>query len=264
MTQGRQRVFSPVGTGVLVAASNNVVFLVTAKHVFDDPRQGWHPVDLNLRFAVQEDRSFSQDLGWPIILTNPDGGNLWQSLPDGSDIAAVILPGSMSPIVTDAIGVQNFATVDDVFDGASVFVFGYPGEIRSLTSPDSLTRAVTRSGIIAWTDPKGPLDNPLLLDSNLMPGNSGGPAFRVPGGINKFGIMGIGGPAVFLGIVSQNVEEFFQVEADGRVVLKQWEDRPIPSVEQVGVIGVGGLGKIEPAAKVQKLLDQMTTVPETH
>ena len=243
ITIGTKRSFSVVGTGVLVTSQSRKVYLVTAKHMFDDPSQAWHPSELRIRFAIQENKTFTQDLGWPIILTDSSGGNLWSALPDGSDIAAIPIPATFSPIVTDEIGFQDFATSNDVFDGGGVFVFGYPMAAQILTRPDGLVRAVTRSGIIAWTDPNGPMDNPLLLDSNVMPGNSGGPAFRVPIGTNKAGGMDVGGRVSFLGIVTQDYKGYYSVEADGRVVSKQWPDLTVPSIEQVGVIGIGGLGK---------------------
>src|SRR5208282_1345915 len=101
---------------------------------------------------------------------------------------------------TDGVGFQDFANAEDVFDGVGVFVFGYPVDSAQLIGPNGLVRAVTRSGVIAWTDPRGPTENPLLLDANLLPGNSGGPAFKVPSGLNKEGTFAIGGRVAFLGI----------------------------------------------------------------
>jgi hypothetical protein len=235
------------------------VFLVTAKHVFDDPDQKWHPSQLQIRFSIQEKKSFTDELGVPITLTNAAGGNLWKALDDGSDIAAISLTKDFAGIMSDAIGYQDFASLEDVYDGATVFVFGYPGDASSLIRPDGLVRAITRSGIIAWTDPNGALDNPFLLDANILPGNSGGPAFKVPSGVSRGGGLQAGGKVAFLGVVTADLRGYYAVTADGRIVLVKYADLPLPSTEQVQVIGIGGLGRVEPAAKVSKLVDQYLT-----
>jgi hypothetical protein len=61
-------------------------------------------------------------------------------------------------------------------------------------------RAIIRSGIIAWTDPEGPATHRFLVDSILLPGNSGGPVFRVPTGITRDGHIANGGSVSLLGI----------------------------------------------------------------
>jgi len=255
---GDKKVFSVIGTGVLVTPDNGKsAFLVTAKHVFDEPSQGWHPTELRVRFSSQENKSFSEELGSTLQLTDPKGANLWSALPDGSDIAAIPAPSDFKGLMTDAIGYQDFAESDDVYDGATVFVFGYPGDVSPLIGQNGLVRAITRSGTIAWTDPTGPLDNALLLDSNILPGNSGGPAFKVPTGLTKYGSFSVGGRVAFLGIVTADLSEYYVVTADGRVVQLQFPDLPKPSIAQVGVVGIGGLGRVEPASKVKKLVDSL-------
>ena len=120
---------------------------------------------------------------------------------------------------------------------------------------EGLVRAITRSRIIAWTDLGGPLDNPLLLDSNILPGNSGGPAFRIPTGLDKSGNFDVSGRSAFLGVVTSDLEGYYVVKADGRIVQVKFADLSIPSVEQVNIVGIGGLGRVEPASKVRKLVD---------
>jgi hypothetical protein len=249
--------FQVIGTAVIVAPDPRKAFIVTAKHVFDDPQQGWHPSELRVRFAKQENKSFREELGVVLTLTDATGKNLWKSLSDNSDIAALLAPAVFNGLLTDAVGFQDFATTDDVYDGASVFTFGYPADTQALIGPNGLVRAITRAGIIAWTDPNGALDNPLLLDANILPGNSGGPAFKVPIGVNKYGSFEVGGRVSFLGIVTSNLQGFYSVKADGRVVLIKFPDLPLPSVEQVGVVGIGGLGRVEPASKVKALVESL-------
>ena len=120
-------------------------------------------------------------------------------------------------------------------------------------------RAITRSGIIAWTDPNGPSENPLLLDSNILPGNSGGPAFKVPSGLNKQGTFVVGDRIAFLGVVTADLKGYYTVTADGRIVQLRFPDLPLPSTAQVQVIGIGGLGRVEPASKVKKLINRTMT-----
>jgi hypothetical protein len=254
-TIGSKKKFNVVGAGVLITPDSKHVILVTAKHVFDEPEQHWHPAELRIRFSSQESKSFTEELGTPIKLLDPLGNNIWSALDDGSDIAAISLTADFVSLVTDAIGYQDFAQANDVYYGSSVFVFGFPGDVSPLIGENGLARAVTRSGVIAWTDPAGALENPLLLDSNILPGNSGGPAFRVPTGLGKFGSFEVGGRVAFLGIVTADLSKYYVVQADGRIVAMQFPDLPVPSVEQVQVVGIGGLGRVEPAFKVKKLTD---------
>jgi hypothetical protein len=258
-TIGATQRFNVVGAGVLITPDSLHVILVTAKHVFDEPQQNWHPAQLRIRFSSQENKAFTEELGTPIQLLDPLGNNLWTALDDGSDIAAIgLAPNTdFAKLVTDAIGYQDFAQTDDVYDGASVFVFGFPGDVSPLIGENGLARAVTRSGVIAWTDPAGALENPLLLDSNILPGNSGGPAFRVPTGLGKYGTFNVGGRVAFLGIVTADLSKYYVVQADGRVIAMQFPDLPVPQIEQVQVVGIGGLGRVEPAFKVKKLVDEL-------
>jgi hypothetical protein len=256
-TIGGRETFQVIGTGVVVAPDNHHPYFVTAKHVFFEPVQGWHPAQLRVRFSVQEKKSFSEELGVPLVLTDPTGKNRWSALDDGSDIAAIPVQQAFAGLLTDAVGYADFASNDEVFDGATVFVFGFPGDSSALIGPNGLVRAVTRSGIIAWTDPNGALENPLLLDSNILPGNSGGPAFKVPSGLDKFGGFAIGGRVAFLGVVTEDLQGYYTVQGDGRILQMQYPDLPHPSIEQVKVVGIGGMGKVEPASKIKKLIDSI-------
>ncbi|MGA2534511.1 MAG: trypsin-like peptidase domain-containing protein [Terracidiphilus sp.] len=259
-TVGNAQRFNVVGAGVLVSPDSRHVILVTAKHVFDEPTQNWHPTQMRIRFSSQENKSFTEELGTPIQLLDPLGKNLWSALDDGSDIAAIALTPNFAQLVTDAVGYQDFAQADDVYDGSPVFVFGFPGDVSPLIGENGLARAVTRSGVIAWTDPAGALESPLLLDSNILPGNSGGPAFRVPTGLSKYGSFNVGGRVAFLGVVTADLSKYYVVQADGRVIAMKFPDLPVPSIEQVQVVGIGGLGRVEPAFKVRKLVDEVTAL----
>jgi hypothetical protein len=254
-----KQTFQVIGTGVIVAPDAHHAYIVTAKHVFYEPKANWHPAELHVRFASQEKRTFTEELGLPLTLIDPRGQDLWIALKDDSDIAATPAPDSFRALLTDAIGYADFASEDDVYDGASVFVFGFPGDSAVLTGPNGLVRAITRSGIIAWTDPNGALSNPLLLDSNILPGNSGGPAFKVPTGLTKSGMFQVGGKIAFLGIVTSTVQNSYAVTADGKIVVVSPNPFQPGAAEQIAVAGIGALGRVEPAAKVKMLIDRIQT-----
>jgi hypothetical protein len=247
--------FDPIGTGVVVCTDDHHAFIVTAKHIFSDPSKDWFPAALAVRFSNQEKQTFTEQLGIPIQLVNEKHEVDWSSLDDSSDIAAIATPDAFRSQLTDCIGLQDFATDNDVYDGATVFTFGFPTAGGALAGPNGLVRAITRSGIIAWTDPAGATDHALLLDSNVLPGNSGGPAFKVPSGLDKFGSFAIGGRVAFLGIVTSGLvgpvqvgDHPLQVQAPGAL---------FPSV--AGVAGVGALARVEPAAKIRALVTAMAS-----
>jgi S1-C subfamily serine protease len=179
---GQPSTFQVVGTAIIVAPDPFTAFIVTAKHIFDDPAQSWHPSELRVRFSWQEKKSLTEEQGMVIQLTTPTGANIWTGAPD-ADLAIIPVPASFMKLPLHGIGYQDFAnSKDDLFDGATVFVYGYPEVITSLVGNQALVRAITRSGIVAWTDPSGPLNNPFLIDANVLPGNSGGPVFKIPSG----------------------------------------------------------------------------------
>jgi hypothetical protein len=247
--------FQTIGTGVFVCHDEHSPFLVTAKHVFSEPEKQWMPAALAVRFSFQQKQTLTESLGTPILLMDNKRHPLWSSLDDGSDIAVIPVPASFAGRITDCIGYQDFATEEDVFDGATVFTFGYPASGGVIGGPNALVRALTRSGIIAWTDPNGVLENPLLLDSTVLPGNSGGPAFKVPSGLNRAGTFVIGGRTAFLGIVTSALE--MPVQVGDVPLLVQTPGSTVPSIPQV--VGVGSLGRVEPALKVKKLIEARFT-----
>ena len=252
-TQSEHRIFRVVGTGVLVAVSDRKGYIVTAKHVFDNPLQSWHPSELRIRYAWQDKSSVTDVLGDPVTLRDSKGSNLWAALADDSDLAVIQIPDNLFRRHLAALSFAEFATPEDLFDGATVFVYGFP----EMVGNERLVRAVTRSGIVAWTDPAGPLNQPFLVDANIMPGNSGGPVFKVPIGMGRGGSLVVTNRVAFLGIVSSDVSLYYQVTADGRIVQKKWDDLPLPSNEVVMVTGIGGLGKVEPATKVRQLIQSL-------
>lgn len=247
-----KKVFAPIGTGAIFGLpedQSGTPWLVTAKHVFFEPDSKWDPDVVRLRFAWSDKQSVEDYLGVEIPLKTK-GRRLWTPHPDPSvDLAAIPLNLPVESVgrqSAQVIPLGNFAAPDDVFEGAAVLVFGYPGAV----GPSFWTRALVRSGTIAWVDPKSPTESPLLIDAMVFPGNSGGPVFRVPTGSDRHGNFAVGGRPAFLGIVSQGRREPTPVSAAGKHVEMQGPQGPVKLVSE-GWIGVG---VIEPAARVLRLL----------
>ncbi len=248
-----KQIFAPVGTGAVFGLpddSSKTPWLVTAKHVFLDPESKWDPDVVRLRFAWFDKQSVEEYLGVEIALKK-NGRRLWTPHPNPSvDLAAVPLVLSREAAGRESIDIiplGNFATGDDLFEGAAVLVFGYPGAVGS----SFWTRALVRSGIIAWVDPNSPSEAPLLIDALVFPGNSGGPVFRVPTGTDRFGNFNVGGLPAFLGIVSQGRREATPVSAGGKQVEMQGPQGAVKVVSEEWI----GIGVIEPATRVLQLLN---------
>ncbi len=249
--------FAVGGSGVFVAVDEHTGYLITAKHVFDDPENNWHPSELRLRFAWQEDKSVFDELGVPLTLRDAKGKALWKSLDDGSDIAAIVPPADIKNKEPEAIFPESFAKDTDLFQGASVVVLGYPGVVGN----EYLVRSIVRQGIVAWTNPTEPLNNIFMVDANLYAGNSGGPVIRVPTGLTREGGFNFGGKATFLGIVSKVPLQNAPVTVDGQPLMFTPPGQlPVPNHPvRVQVVGVGGIGIIEPASKVLALVQSLQT-----
>ncbi|MEN3368401.1 MAG: hypothetical protein V7609_544 [Verrucomicrobiota bacterium] len=253
-TQGKtekKKIFVPVGTGVIMFGGQSaaeIPFLVTAKHVFEDSSKNWNPVSLQVRFSWFESRPVDDYLGVEVKLETPKS-RVWIAHPNAAvDLACV--PVSFSPSQLGrkgvAIGTQDFATEQDFFEGAAVAVLGYPGAVGSAY----WTKAVLRNGIIAWMAPTEGPRHPFMVDSNVFPGNSGGPVFRLPTGTDRFGSFGIGGRISFLGIVTSGPIQYFPAIADGKEITV-----PGPQPAMVVSPNLMGLAIVEPASHVRELLD---------
>jgi hypothetical protein len=247
-------IFAVIGTGVILAnpwAPSKRPWLVTAKHVFYQPEKKWEPESVQIRFSWFDDRPVYEYLGVRVQLIE-GSERLWTPHPnDDTDLAGIPLNVEVSEAgrkIVPVIPFGNFASMDDVFGGASVVVLGYPGAV----GPYFLTRALMRRGIIAWVDPHDPLEKPLLIDAMIFPGNSGGPVLKIPFGIRQDGNFDVGGRAAFLGIVTQTKGQYFPV-------LEKNGNEPIKIIGEKGPIEIVsphlvGIGLVEPASRVRELL----------
>ncbi len=248
-------IFAIVGTGVIMLAPGQTKgppWLVTAKHILYNREMQWDPDSIQIRFNWFDHKPVDEYLGITIRLKEK-GRRLWTAHKDPSvDLAAIPLDISIAEAGRATAGpvpVQAYASADDMFEGASVFVFGYPGAV----GPSYWTKAVVRTGIVAWTDPERPLASPFLIDSAIYPGNSGGPVFKVPAGIDRRGNLSLGGQVAFLGIISQGRTAVNPLRAAGRQVELQGPAGPTAVLSEQWV----GIGVVEPAERVRELLEQV-------
>lgn len=215
--------------------------------MFDDPTKQWHPSEVRLRFAWQERKSVYDDLGTTLKLLD-SGKPLWLASEDGADIAAmpIALSELHATVQPHAISLKDIATTEDMFEGATILVLGYPGIVGN----EYLVRAISRSGIVAWLNPEEPYQKPFLIDANIYPGNSGGPVIKIPTGTNRFGSFIIGGETKLLGIVSQapGITQTLELRVPGSV-------QPLRLAIN---IPLGGTGIIEPAGKIPALLKRFS------
>jgi len=100
-------------------------------------------------------------------------------------------------------------------------------------------------------------DLPFLVDSNLYPGNSGGPVIKVPIGLNRYGELSFSRKITLLGIVSQGPYQNAVVSTEGHPLPFIDPTTHRPAAITAKVIAVGGIALIEPVSEVRKLLDQV-------
>jgi Trypsin-like peptidase domain len=253
--------FQVIGTGFIVAVDTHTGYIVTAKHVFDDPTSNWHPDRIRVRFAWQEHESVYANFGEDIKLKEASTA-LWKASEDGSDIAAIPLDPALAKTLPpgknfEGIGLGEFGSEDWLFEGAPVIVLGYPGIVGS----EYLARAVSRGGIVAWVNSERPTEGKFLVDANLYPGNSGGPVIAVPTAFVNPGQIRTAGGGALLGIVSQGPVQDLVITAGGQPVRFTNPNLPEPVQLQTQIKGVGSFGVIEPVRKLEKLLKAFQEKP---
>lgn len=254
-SMAKKNIFAVVGTGVIFGLPDDpsgTPWLVTAKHIFYDPTKEpvWEPDYLQIRFSWFESKPIDQYLGLRIDI-KANGKSLWLAHPNNDvDLACIPIKFTSKEVgknTVSGITLANFATTDDIYEGAPIAVLGYPAAVGA----NFWTRAIVRQGIIAWASPIQPETQKILVDCNLFPGNSGGPVFKLATGTDREGNFAIGGRVAFLGIVSQREMEELPVKFGGKELIAQ-DDKgksiPVISLNSLGI------GVIEPASRVKELL----------
>jgi hypothetical protein len=220
-----------------------------------DPDTGRFPTQISMRLPKTEP-SNQQDLG--VVIPLVIGGRAtWRTTAEPSDLALIPLPDLSRYKSVHAVGLQDFGKGDDIFQGASVIVLGYPGILGETYQ----TAPVARGGIIAWTDPDDPINKPFLVDANIFGGNSGGPVFRLRNGFDRHGNMILGGGIAFIGIVSQDAKEYSDVVLTDNATYAQKIHSPnpmtgVPNDVEAVVKNIGGIGVIEPVSRARKLIEE--------
>jgi hypothetical protein len=242
---GKER-FTTGGAAVLVNDTKGRTFIVTARHVFDNPSEHWAPISLQIRGWRDENKSRYEDFGSELKLRE-DGHPLFIES-SKYDLAAILAPQEIVDRVADdkhlalVVNPDEIAGADDTYDGADVFILGFPALVGDFYQQ----RALMRSGIIAWTDSSQPANFEFLVDSRIFPGNSGGPVFSSAAGMTRSAGISTGSQIKLLGIVSQTIN------AKPELALG------IHIPKDALVIGAAGVGIIEPAKGITELL---ATVP---
>jgi hypothetical protein len=247
----RKDIFNLVGTGVVFYVKYDTITLpclITAKHVFYNSQENWKPNNLFIRFSWFDDLSIFDYLGTEILL-NKNNKPTWFAHPDSTvDLAGLIFNPSDKDLRNEELsqlGYRLFADSSDYFTGNKVYVFGYPGAVGT----EYWTKPLLREGIISWTNSKSPHKSQFLIDCDIFPGNSGGPVFSIPIGINRKGEIMLGGKITFIGIVSQRRLNVNTVkDSNGMEILLDNKGNKLMSFESIGI------GVIEPATRVNELL----------
>ena len=120
-------------------------------------------------------------------------------------------------------------------------MLGYPGIVGN----EYLVRAISRGGIVAWTNPKSAAASRFLIDA-ILPRQWRAGDIAVSMTPTRDGGIRAGGPSL-LGIVIEapGQKGDFDLQVPGQRV-------PLHITQE---IPVGGTGVVEPASKVKKLLD---------
>jgi hypothetical protein len=242
---GKDR-FVTGGAAVIIRDASNRIFIATALHVFDEPSKNWAPESLQIRGWRDEKKSRYEDFG-SMLPIRKDGKPLFIASKH-FDLAVVpVTQEIINRLVDDN---NKFSTIEpattggvaETYDGADVFILGYPG----LVGDEYQQRALMRTGIIAWTDPTGPSEHEFLVDARIFPGNSGGPVFSSAAGMTREANVSSGRIIKLLGLVSKTINAKPELAFGARLP------------EDAMVIGAAGVGVIEPA---QELLKLMAEVP---
>lgn len=242
--------YNILGTGVpfYVKYKNEVIpVIVTAKHVLKNNSNKFLD-SIRVRLSSHDDESVYDYLGVSIPLKFENEVTCFEHPDSTIDLVCF-------PILSQSHGLDSIVLVtykyfpDDyqIFEGAEIYVLGYPGSVGKTY----WTRALLRKAIISWV-PKKLDTKKFLIDCNVFPGNSGGPVFtKIP----TFPMMGDTSDYdkmyKFIGIVIERRFNYNKVQSLNNGKLNPIKDANGFSVYSAESIGVG---VVEPAKNVLSLL----------
>lgn len=250
----KKKMFIVVGTGVIFGLQHDPThtpWLVTAKHVFKDSHDRWAPSHLQLRFSWFDEKRVDQYFGVGFNLQHK-GNHYWLSHPNRQvDLACI--PLSLSKKQTGKtelpkIRFGDFGTADEIYEGAPLMLLGYPDAI----GPDLSAKALVRQGIVSWVSPTKPESTVFWIDGHVFPGNSGGPVFKLPAGIDRQGHFATGGDVSFLGIVTQT--RIHQLPLMAEIGITFERDERKKTAETLLSQSYTDIGLVEPVFRVKQLL----------
>ncbi len=253
-SRSKKQQFQVVGTGVIFVCESDpkaTPWLVTAKHVFQDPPVGWNPSHLSLRFSWHDETGTDGYLGLQMDLKHM-GKRQWLSHPQKNvDLACLPLR-----IPTRRMGIEelpsvrlgDLGTTQDIDLGAPVIILGYPGP----AGPGFGPRAMVRQGIVSWVSRTKPKSSVFLIDGHVFPGNSGGPVFTVPIGPVGNRLDAKKGGGALLGIVTQARVQNMPLMAGGKEIEIKFKGEKTP--ETLFAPSFMGIGQVEPVFRVNQLL----------
>ena len=127
----------------IYAANNEAGITAELRKVVYNAKENWFPDSLRIRFSWFDDKPIDEYFGIPIIL-NLNGKRTWLSHPDSTvDLACLsimFLKGDIGIEKRPILPYSQFAKDDDIYQGAQIFVLGYPESV----GPDFWTQAMLR------------------------------------------------------------------------------------------------------------------------
>ncbi|MDH5587465.1 MAG: serine protease, partial [Nitrospirota bacterium] len=206
---------------------------------------------LKLRFSWFDEKPATQYFGVGITLRRGDK-QYWISHPNTKvDLACLPLfltKKQTGRKVLPRVRFGDFGTAEEIYEGAPLMLLGYPEAV----GPDLSAKALVRQGIVSWVSPTKPESTLFYIDGHIFPGNSGGPAFKLPAGIDRQGHFATHGDVSFLGIVTQTRIHQLPLIAGGQEIgiTLQRKNAPQTLLSQ----NYTGIGLAEPVFRVKQLL----------
>ena len=250
----KQKIFLSVGTGVIFGlndSTKSTLWLLTARHVLWEPSEDWEPSSLIMRFSWMDELSLEENPGTMLPL-KVAGKRQWFPHPDKKvDLACIPLRFRKAPHGRKSwprISFQEIGNTKDLYEGEPIVLLGYPDTL----APDFGARPIVRQGIVSWVSSKTPDSSLFCIDSQVFPGNSGGPVFRWSENLDHSKPTQGKAHVCFLGLVTQaRIHQLHLLAGGKEVEVHLQKKKPHETLFSQSYIG---LGMVEPATRVKELL----------